>query len=494
MSTSIDCTSSLNAAIMTYAPHPIATAATDIMQTLSPLIGNTGSSLDEDIKQSLVDVRERLLQAVRYMWMTIRHTLFGANMLCSLLAISDSSTSASSTVNGLRRSAESFLYGNACATDAYEQYKTLGREVESKFDLLARRFGEESVIDVAGKESTTKITLKTLRASITLHLQESEKVSSETVNILTGINNLLRTFLEDETFSLSKQITTAPLFSPDMFRTWKGLKDRFILFHNAVRDVMLTFDVGFSLDARQFSDELEADKEARKDKIPKIHIKLQIPENSADTSDCSTSPARERLISMAIPKTSGACTIFIDRSSEEAPVTGITGIRAIFTIPVPKKGSGLKRVYFYATARSTYSNSPPCTLRNKSTTVKQISQDPDFEPQNCKPILHTSQPSQSTLKWVLSRPFLRLGWKSAPILPTQLAISFDIEHRAHVDLQLNVAFEFRRRIFATSSHAVNAQVPVEPTFRTISELISAPGIVTSVLNKVESTDSGGEGQ
>ncbi|PPQ85799.1 hypothetical protein CVT24_002391 [Panaeolus cyanescens] len=130
MSTSIDSTSSLTTAVLGYTPQPISAAVTEVMQTLSPLI-NTGSSLDEDIKQSLKDVKERFVQAVRYMRTTIKHTLIALNMVTTLMVNSGTQLSPSATESGLRLVAESFLYGNACATDAHEQYKAVRRDVEN---------------------------------------------------------------------------------------------------------------------------------------------------------------------------------------------------------------------------------------------------------------------------------------------------------------------------------------------------------------------------
>ncbi|PPQ83669.1 hypothetical protein CVT24_003980 [Panaeolus cyanescens] len=130
MCITIDTTSSLTTAALNYAPQPISAAVTEVMQTLLPLI-STGSFLDEDVKQSLKDVKERFVQAVRYMSTMIKHTRGALNMVRTLMVTFGTQLSPSSTESGLRLVAENFLYGNACATDAYEQYKALRRDVES---------------------------------------------------------------------------------------------------------------------------------------------------------------------------------------------------------------------------------------------------------------------------------------------------------------------------------------------------------------------------
>ncbi|PPR04139.1 hypothetical protein CVT24_010596, partial [Panaeolus cyanescens] len=376
MSISIDSTASLTTAVLKYAPQPISAAVTEIMQTLSPLI-NTVSSLDEDIKKSLRDFRERFVQAVRYMRITIKHTLVALNMLTPLMVTFGTQLSPSSTESGLRLVAESFLYGNACATDAYEQYKALRRDVESQFELLFQRFGEESVIEVAEISKTTKSTLKALRATITTHLHESEKTASATVDILTGVNTLIRAFLEDKDFSL--------------------------------RDVMITFEMGFTLDPAETRRELEEDRQARKGQIPEVQIKLPRGDASTESgaldSGFSLPDSPRKLISVRIPKSSGVCTIYVERSEDPRP--GTTGVRAIFVIPVPHKGSGLKSICVNAVVKPTSSSSASCSLNNRSTTVEETK----FEPQNCKPIFSTNQPSKSTLQWMFLRPFLRLRWK-----------------------------------------------------------------------------------
>ncbi|PPQ83668.1 hypothetical protein CVT24_003979 [Panaeolus cyanescens] len=461
---SINSTSSLTAAVLIYDPQPIPAAAAEVMRILSPLISSS-SDLDRDIDQWLKGFRERFVKAVRYMCITIKHTLLGLTLLCSILSISNTKPNSLSRANQLRRIAEDLLAGNACATDGLEQYRALRTDIESQFNDLAQKFGEESVIDVSGNSHTTRTTLKTLRTVIALRLEESEKASFATVDILTGMNSLLRSFLEDEGFSLTNPLTTAPLFSLDMFRTWGELRERFISFEVELRRPMLAFNMGFILDADESIHELEEDKRARKHQIPEIQIKLQgIPERSSvsDASSLSHPPPRQTLISVNIPKTSGPCVICVERCDNPQP--GTTGVRAIFTIPVPDTGSRLKSISLHAALKSgsSDSDSPSFALKNKSSTVEQIVRDPEFEPPNCKPIFTTSQPSKSTLQWTFLRQFRWRIWKSTPILPTQLAVSFDIEHSTPVKLQLNVVFRFRQRLFGITSDIVNGQLPVTP--------------------------------
>ncbi|PPR03968.1 hypothetical protein CVT24_008312 [Panaeolus cyanescens] len=487
---SINSISSLTTAVINYDPQLLSTAVTELMKILSPLI-SSGNGLDEEISKSLKGVKDQFVQAVHHMCITIKHTVLGLSLLCSLLTVSPSKLKPLSISKQLHHIAEDFLAGNACATDSLEQYRALRMDVENQFDLLAQKFGEESVINVSGNSSTTTSTLKTLRTTITRRLHESENVSSATVDILTGINNLLRKFLEDESFSLSNPLATAPLFSPDMLRTtWTELRGRFLFFEVELRRPMLTFEMGYILGAADSSRELEEDKLARKTQFPEVLIKLQgIPEDSG-TSPTSNLPPREKLISVGIPKTSGVCTIYVEHCENEQP--GTTGVRAIFSIPVPDTRSRLKSVCVRASVTHASSDSPTCALKNRSTTVEQIILDPNFEPPNCKPVFTSSQPTQSTLEWMFLKPFLRLGWKSAPILPTQLALSFDLVHSTHVKLQLSVVFRFRRRLFGGISDVVNAQVQVEP--RSTTAEMSLAAARTTVIDEAKRTDKQHDGQ
>lgn len=70
-----------------------------------------------------------------------------------------------------------------------------------------------------------QISLRQLRSTVAKHLVESEKSSSDMLRVLAGINVLLQNFLEDESFSLSKPLITAPIFSPDTFQTWNTLRN-----------------------------------------------------------------------------------------------------------------------------------------------------------------------------------------------------------------------------------------------------------------------------
>ncbi|PPQ86294.1 hypothetical protein CVT24_006407 [Panaeolus cyanescens] len=233
----IDSTSSLTAAALVYSPRPIPDAVREIMEVLPPLISSTNAhGLDADINQSLKDAVERFGKAVHYMCIAVRHTVLSFTMICTVLADSDTKPDPSSTANQLRRAAEDCLAGWGCATDALERYQSLRKDVNSRFGLLVEKFGEESVISVSGKSSITNASLKTLRTTINFHLQESENTSSATVDILKGVADLLRTFLEDESFSLSNPVTAAPLFALDMFRTWKTLREHFSSFHTEGHD------------------------------------------------------------------------------------------------------------------------------------------------------------------------------------------------------------------------------------------------------------------
>ncbi|PPR04158.1 hypothetical protein CVT24_010766 [Panaeolus cyanescens] len=240
---------------------------------------------------------------------------------------------------------------------------------------------------------------------------------------------------------------------------------------------MLKFEMGFTLDPAETRREMEEDRQARKGQIPEVQIKSHMgPQDTATesaSSGFSLPPSPRKLISVRIPKTSGECAIYVQRSEDPRP--GTTGVRAIFVIPVPQKGSGLKSICVNAVVNPT-SSSP--TLNNRSTTVEEIK----FEPKNCKPIFSTNQPSKSTLQWMFLRPFLRLRWKSAPIIPTHLALTFDVEHTAHVDLQLNVVLRFRQGLFGVSSESVNSQVPVEPTLTGTTGTTSSTD--HSVINEV----------
>ncbi|PPR06120.1 hypothetical protein CVT24_004208 [Panaeolus cyanescens] len=228
-SPSVDSITNFITAVRTYNPLPFPVAVTEVMKTLSPFI-NSDNGLDDDINQSIKDIEERFVQAVRHMCLMVKHTVHSVTMLCSILAVSNTKPHPLSTANVLRLVAEGLLAGNACATDAHVQYTVLRTDVESKFDLFEQKFGEDSVINVSGNSNTIKSTLKVLRDTIVLHLKESEKVSLATVDLLTGINKLLQTFLEDDSFSLKNPLTNAPLFSLDMFPTWKGLREHFITF------------------------------------------------------------------------------------------------------------------------------------------------------------------------------------------------------------------------------------------------------------------------
>ncbi|PPR04737.1 hypothetical protein CVT24_006902 [Panaeolus cyanescens] len=429
-STSIDSPTSLATAVRTYNPLPFPEAVKEVMKTVSPFINSdNGLSMDGEISQSLKDIEERFVQAVRHMCLMVKHTVLSLTMLCSILAVSNTKPNPSSTAKLLRRVAEGFLAGNACARDAHEQFTILVTDVESQFNLLEQKSGEDCVINVSGNYTTIKSTSKALRGAIALHLKESEKVSLATVDILTGINKLLRTFLEDESFSLKEPLTKAPLFSLDMFPTWKGLRESFITFQSEIR--------------------------------------LQGADPISDAPDLSPLPPQPlELISAVIPKTSGACVIAFERSDNSPQVSGTTGIRVVIAIPVPQRGSGLTgvRINAITEGQSSSPDSPSYSLNNKSTTAAQLVKDPIFEPTNCRPRFSTRQPSKSTLQWSLSRSLLRrLRRKSAPLLPTKLALSFDVEHSTLVNLQLNVVFTFHRGIFRTrSSHIVSTQVPVDP--------------------------------
>ncbi|PPR06119.1 hypothetical protein CVT24_004207 [Panaeolus cyanescens] len=477
-STSIDSTTSLATAVLTYNPLPIPVAVTEVMKTLSPFI-NSDNGLDGDINQSIKDIRERFVQAVRHMCLMVKHTTLSLTMLTSTLEIANTEPHPLSIANVLRLVAESFLAGNACATDAHEQYTILRTDVESQFDLLEQKFGEECIIDVSGSSNTMKSTLKDFRGTIVLHLKESEKVSLTTVDILTGINKLFRTFLEDDSFSLKDPLTKVPLFSLNMFPTWKGLRDRFNIFQSKLIGPMVTFKMGYVLDAFESTHEQDEDRKARMEKLPAVQIKLQGVDPILDAAGPSPQlPRPLELISAVIPKTSGACVIAFEQSDKSPQVSGTTGIRVVISIPVPQRGSGLTRVRINAIAevQSSSPDSSTCVLDNKSTTVTQIVQDPIFAPTNCRPIFSTRQPSKSTLQWSLSRSLLRrLRWKSAPLLPTKLALSFDIEHNTRVNLQLNVVFTFHRGIFRTrSSHIVSTQVPVDTTSPASNPMATPP--------------------
>ncbi|PPQ70579.1 hypothetical protein CVT24_000057 [Panaeolus cyanescens] len=491
---SIDSASSLTNAVLSYSSHPVPTAVIEIMTTLSPLT-SASSSLDEDVSQLLKNVEKRFIQAVHYMCTTIKYTLAAVTMLNSVLAVSDTNPSPLSTTNLLCEVAKNLLYGNACASDAQVAYQSLRTDIESKIDVLAQRFGEECVINVSDNNESTNTTLRALLSTITLHLHESEKVASATVDLLMGISNLLRGFLEDETFSLENPITQAPLFSLDMFRTWRELRERFLRFQIELRRAMLRFEMGYILSASESKRALEEDKLSRKDQIPEIVIKLQgVPQERG--SDLSLPPPREQLISVNISKTSGACAIYVER--REDPQPGMTGVRVIFEIPIPHKRSGLKRVCVYATVDPTSSDSPACALVNRSTTNEHIILDPNFEPTNCQPIFSTDQPSKSTLQWIFMQPLLSLRWfrwKTSPFIPTQLAVSFDVEHSVHVKLQLGVELTFRRRVFGISTHVVNGQIPVQPSSKPSEPHTTTTGNTRSlIIDKVEATGSADDGQ
>ncbi|PPQ70581.1 hypothetical protein CVT24_000059, partial [Panaeolus cyanescens] len=470
----IDSASSLTTAVFSYAPEPIFAAVAEIMTTVSPFIG---SSFDSEINQSLKEFRERFIRAVQHTCVAIKHTLAGLSLLCSLLEDADTKPNPLSTVSQLREIAEDLLAGNACAADAHEQYKALRSDAEGQLSLLSQKFGEETVINVSGKSNTTKSTFKFLRHTITMYIHESEKVLSATVDILTGVNNLLRTFLEDETFSLANLLTTAPLFALDMFSTWKELRTRFISFQAELRRPMLKFEMGYILDADESSRELEEDKEARKPQIPEVVIKWQgIPQDSG-TADPQLSPSREKIISVGIRKTSGKCTVYLERL--ENLQHGTTGLRAIISIPVFPMGSGLKGVCIYATLKSETSDLPACTLNNRTTTVEQIVQDPNFEPTNCRPIFSTRQPSRSTLRWKFSHPLLRwLRWKLAPTLPTQLALSFDIEHS--IDVNLHEA-SLTAAALSYSPHPVPGAI--REVMEALSPLVSSDSFLDADINQ-----------
>ncbi|PPR06121.1 hypothetical protein CVT24_004210 [Panaeolus cyanescens] len=232
--------------------------------------------------------------------------------------------------------------------------------------------------------------------------------------------------------------------------------------------------------------------------MPEVQIRLQGMDPISDAPGLSPQPSRPlELISADIPKTSGACVIAFERSDNSPQVSGTTGIRVVISIPVPQRGSGLTgvRINAIAEAQSSSPDSPSCVLSNKSTTAAQIVQDPIFEPTNCRLIFSTRQPSKTTLQWLLSRSLLRrLRWKSAPLLPTKLALSFDVEHNAPVNLQLSVVFTFSRGIFRTRSlHIVNTQVPVYPRSPTSSSNpTTTPKAKNMATNAVEPTDTSNE--
>ncbi|KAF9041672.1 hypothetical protein BJ165DRAFT_1406569 [Panaeolus papilionaceus] len=451
----------LQDAVKELSLEPIVLAVDEVMQDLSPLVNSkSGPShgLDESVALSLKDALMRFVKAVQYMLKASQHTHGALIGLCTLLDAPMGILHLPSVISDFQKIAEDFLCGHSSAIDGHNTYTYLKREVDDQFRIALETYGLDPVVQVTERGNTMQISLRQLRSTVAKHLVESEKSSSDMLRVLAGINVLLQNFLEDERFSLSKPLITAPIFSRDTFQTWNTLRNEVLDMEFHLKPLMERYKVWFNWSGEDDDHSaLEVDRKIRREKICQPKIKIQVPKQPG--------PSTADIVVARLPYPSGECRVRVDRINHICP--GVTEVKVV--VDVPRIGSWFQTKSFeiFCAAELKSATLSLVSVLNKSPTLKDITGDPSFEPKDSRPRFKVEQPSPWLVFWVFSRPFPLIPWRSPSAFPTQIAVTFRIKHDVLVDLQLGVTVNDRFNFpfnFWTSGYQTSGGVLISPNY------------------------------
>ncbi|PPQ65083.1 hypothetical protein CVT24_003037 [Panaeolus cyanescens] len=180
-------------------------------------------------------------------------------------------------------------YSHASAREVVADYIEAKKEAESVIDKYLQKFGPESVIKVSSKQTFSnhlnikRSRLQTTGAKIVSHLDRSIKITEQCMELLEKLDELLVSFLADETVPIDAPLHEIPFWSAYPLGVWALLQSTNARVHSEL-DVMMArqYSSWFNWSIKESSAYLERDWEDRKARIPGPEVRIPVPDEPVD--------------------------------------------------------------------------------------------------------------------------------------------------------------------------------------------------------------------
>ncbi|KAF9035901.1 hypothetical protein BJ165DRAFT_1508769 [Panaeolus papilionaceus] len=442
--------------------QPIATAAENILQDLTPLIG-PGSSLDGRVKEFLQDTVERYANGLENCCAGLYYIQDALTSLCDLLKTWDKA-SPPDRLDTFLQISKNIQYGIANVADARIAYANLKGFVEEMFQKSLDAYGANAVVEVESKRYFTgqlnlaKSTVQNMGTSIIYHLEQSEMACSSCTTLLENLKKMVHTFLEDESISLALPLEDTPIWSTKPAQEWSALNDTFSQVDQRLLFITDTYKTWFKWNYDTVDAIIEADMKSRISYIALPDVKVQVP----PVDEAKPAEHQPRLIHAIVPsdilhissKDAASCIVTLD--SLDLLTDGLTTMKLVCNIS-GRVGWSLESMVF----QCTFAEDPDFPVRivaYRPKNSEEISNDMLLEPKRCKPRLQLDT-SSTSIKWIFTRSLI--PWTTR-IIPLTFGLSLDLDYKVEASFDLQISFTYRRRLFWKDviTHHAGVSIPV----------------------------------
>ncbi|PPR01114.1 hypothetical protein CVT24_000410 [Panaeolus cyanescens] len=437
----------LSEAVAAFSPTPILVAVNKLLDILSPLL-SPNNSIDEQTITTLRGLLTSLALGAKYIFIALQHSNSSLSDIRTML-VTFASYRPPALAERLRLIAENLLFGHANAMDGCEVFGALRADVENLLKYIMENHGQETVIRVSGSHTVEHRGLQDLGLSIKKYVEDAETSCKSMVDLLSGTNTLIQAFLEDETFSLERPLTDAPIWSPSLFNVWNTFQMTFIAFSSDLRGPIIMHPSWFQEILKDENGLIESDEQARRPDITQPTFKIFVPRTPGARVNATDSTVGAVLANGTIK--SGACELRL------LSISQIKRGMSTVTVKMSLQQSGIWRHLlksFGVLCRITAANADSSfrLLNHTPVTIDDILADPNFLPKHCKPCFKLDASASSLMRWRFWRPIYR--WRPSSTFPSHFNIAFDIEHNTQVGVEFHLAFKYRRQFMPVLSDTV----------------------------------------
>ncbi|PPQ70582.1 hypothetical protein CVT24_000060 [Panaeolus cyanescens] len=433
----------LSDAVAAFSPTPIPVAVSKLLEILSPLL-SSDNSIDEQTITTLRSLLTSLASGAKYIFLAVRHGNSALSQVLTVMAASKPYRPAS-IAERLRLVAERFLFAHANAVDGREVFSKLRADVECVLNSVMENHGQETVIRVSGKNTVEHRGLHAMGLTIKEYVEQAEASCTSMVDMFSGINTMVRAFLEDESFSLESQMPLEEVnfLSPSMSNVWNILRGIFITLLSDLRRSVCRHPSWFQEILKDENGFIDSDEQARIPQITQPTFKIFTPRISDACVNTAASTVESVLTTGTIK--SGSCELRLLSVSQIK--RGMSTMRVKMSLQQSGIWHHLLKRFSVICLITGASKEPSFRLLNHTpATVNDILADPNLLPKHCKPCFEVDGSASSLTtwrSWRFRRPMYRL--RPASIFPSHFNISFDIEHDTRIGVEFQLVFEYRRR-------------------------------------------------